>query len=363
MLIKQAEKVFITLADGTENSLSCGTEFSSSAQSEGIDGVIYSRDDLTINGNGTLCVSGEYAHGIVCNDSLKITAGNISVSANEDAIHANDCVCIKEVTLDLKSSDDGITVSNDEQTDYMYIESGDIKITGCYEGLEATTVTIAGGNIDIAPTDDGINAEKLIEISGGSVKIVNENGRDADGLDSNMDIVISGGKLFISVSQSGGSCAIDYGSENRGQCRIDGGTVIACGSNTMLEAISTNSKQAFIMKNVSGNANTVLTLKSSDGTEFISETIPAAFSAITLSTAELKSGDVCTLIVGETTQEITVDSTSEAGRTGFGGGGMGGRGGFDQDGMEKPGQNGTGSGSCQRCAGQFHNDCDRRRQR
>ena len=319
ILVERADRVFLTLADGTENTLSSGESYSETAKKAGIDGVIYSRDDLTVNGRGALRIIGKYRHGIVCNDSLKITAGNITVSAPQDAIHANDCVCIKDATLDLNAGDDGITVSNEEQSDYLYIYSGNIRISGCYEGLEATTVTVAGGNIDITSTDDGINANELIEISGGSVRIVNENGCDADGLDSNKDIVITGGKLFISVSQSGGSCAVDYGSENHGECRIDGGTVIACGSNAMLEAISTNSKQAFIMKNVSGEANTVLTLVSSAGTRLISETIPVGFSSVTLSTPEMENGDVCTLTVGNSTQEITVDSSAETiGGNGFG---------------------------------------------
>ena len=322
ILVEQAGKVFLTLEDGSENVISSGEVYSEEAENSGIDGAIYSRDDLTVNGGGTLNVSGEYSHGIVCNDSLKIAGGNISITAAEDSIHANDCVCIRDAKIHLKSGDDGITVSNDDRSGYMYIESGDIKIEGCYEGLEAATVTVAGGNIDISAVDDGINGEELIEITGGSTRIVNENGRDADGLDSNGDIVISGGKLFISVSESGGNCALDYGSENQGECRIDGGTVIACGSNVMLEPISTNSAQAFIMKSVSGHANTTLSLQSSDGTQLISETIPAGFSTVTISTPELKNNDVCKLTVGDSSQDIIVDSKPET-DGGIGAGGPG----------------------------------------
>jgi len=127
----------------------------------------------------------------------------------------------------------GITVSNDDETAFLYIESGNINISSCYEGLEAIDITIAGGAIDITPTDDGINANgsgnrSVIRITGGDITITNANGRDADGLDSNKDIYISGGTLFISVVGDGSNSAIDYGTENGGVCEISGGTVIAC---------------------------------------------------------------------------------------------------------------------------------------
>lgn len=113
----------------------------------------YSRDDLTINGGGSLNVTTEYQPAIVCND---------------------------------------------DESGYVYIESGNISIPACYEGIEAVDITIAGGKIDIMPADDGINANgrgsnSVIRITGGDISIINETGRDADGLDSNGDIFISGG--------------------------------------------------------------------------------------------------------------------------------------------------------------------------
>lgn len=71
--VEQAGKVFLTLADGTENSITSGAEYDGDVVSSGVDGAIYSRDDLTINGNGTLSVTAGYRHGIVCNDDLVIT--------------------------------------------------------------------------------------------------------------------------------------------------------------------------------------------------------------------------------------------------------------------------------------------------
>ena len=197
--VEQADKVFLTLADGTENTLSSGSSYNEEAVSSGVDGTVYSRDDLTVNGAGSLTVTAEYRHGIVCNDDLVITGGALDVTAAQDAIHANDSVRICNANLTLSAGDDGITASNDDETSFIYVESGAITIPNCYEGLEAVEITIAGGTIDIDPTDDGINANgnsgsSLITITGGEITVTDENGRDADGIDSNGDILISGGK-------------------------------------------------------------------------------------------------------------------------------------------------------------------------
>ena len=332
--VEQAEKVFLTLADGTVSSLSGGTAYAQADADSGIDGVIYSRDDLTVNGSGTLYVDAQYQHGIVCNDDLVIAGGTIDITAVQDGIHANDSARFTGAELVIRAGDDGITVSNDDGTGYVYVASGRISIPDCYEGIEGQAVTVAGGTIDIAPTDDGINAgggaDALIRIEGGDIIVINEAGRDADGLDSNGDIVISGGSLFISMSGDGGSCAIDYGSESGGSCRIDGGTVVAAGGSAMAEAMDPESGQGFLMRNTDGEAGTAVTLRDGAGNVLISEVIPCGFSNLILSAPELRVGEECTLSVGEEEEQITVDNSSDAGGFGmgrmFGGGMAGGRG-------------------------------------
>lgn len=331
--VEQADKVFMTLKEGTESTISSGASYNADVVSAGVDGTIYSRDDLTINGTGALSVTAEYQHGIVCNDDLVVTGGTISVTAAQDAIHANDSVRIREAGITLTAGDDGITASNDDETSFFYMESGGLSIPSCYEGIEAIQITIAGGTIDIVPTDDGINANgygenSAIYITGGDITITNENGRDADGLDSNKDIFISGGRLFISVADSGGSCAIDYGSENGGVCEISGGTVLACGSNTMAESFDSTSTQGFLMYTTSGAAGTNVTVKDADGNELISETIPCGFSSILVSTPEMSIGDTCVLSVGGAETELTIDNSSVSGFGGFGGRGNAAGGGF-----------------------------------
>ena len=326
ILVEQAKKVFLTLASGTENSISSGAEYAAQAEQAGIDGVIYSRDDLTINGSGFLKVSAEYRHGIVCNDDLVIVGGGMEITAPQDGIHANDSARLADVNITIKAGDDGITVSNDDETGYIYVESGNISIPSCYEGIEAVDITIAGGVLDIMPTDDGINANgrgsnSVIRITGGDITIINETGRDADGLDSNGDIYISGGNLFISVTSNGGSCAIDYGSENGGVCEISGGTVIATGSSFMAEGFDSASEQCFIMYTTStASAGTTVTLQNAAGNILLSEVIPCSFSSVVISMPELQMGETCKILIGDMEEEIIVDNSSSS--NGFGMGGM-----------------------------------------
>lgn len=327
--VEQADKVFLTLAEGTENIISSGSQYDEEVVASGVDGTIYSRDDLTINGTGALVVKAEYKHGIVCNDDLAVTGGRITIDAAQDGIHANDSVRIREAGISITAGDDGITVSNDDETAFLYVESGDIMIPACYEGLEAIGITIAGGTIDIRATDDGINANgsgagSVIRITGGDISIINPSGRDADGLDSNGSIYVEGGRVFISIADSSGNSALDYGSENGGECVISGGTVIACGSSSMAEGFAADSPQGFLMYNRTAEAGTTISLEDSLGRELLSEEIPCGFSSVVISVPGLKVGDVCTIKIGEEQEQITIDNTSASDfrSAGMFGGGM-----------------------------------------
>ena len=349
LIVEQAEKVFLTLSG--ENNISSGAEYGADAVSSGIDGAVYARDDLTINGAGALTVNAEYQHGIVCNDDLVIAGGDIKITAPSDGIHANDSVRICDSNIEITAGDDGITASNDEQTSWIYVQSGNISIPSCYEGIEAISITVDGGTIEIHPTDDGFNANgyganSAININGGEITVINENGRDADGLDSNGNIYINGGTVFISVSEN--SCALDCASENGGVCEVSGGTVIACGGSSMAEGFSSTSSQGFLMLNTSGAAGAVVTLKDDGGAVLLTDTIPCKFSSIILSTPELEIGDVCTVDIDGTETEVTIDNTSASGGFGgFGGNKFGrrfGNGGLDQFGNTESGMFGRHKG-------------------
>ncbi len=341
LYIKQADKVFITLKDGSESFL----KYTGGDESTKIDGAIYSCDDLTINGSGSLIITSEKLHGIVCNDTLVFAGGSIDISAGVDGVHAHDAIKICNTSVTVSAGDDGLHAGNDDKSSVFCLESGEIKITECYEGIEANIITIAGGNVSISSRDDGINANgsgatSIITISGGDIEIINQNGNDADGLDSNGSISITGGNLFISLTGTGPNSAVDYGSENGGRFTISGGTVIACGSSQMAEGPEKESTQGFIMQTVSGSAGDTLSVTDSDGNTIIEKEIPCSFTSVIISSPEISVGDTLTLNVGENSTEITVDNSTASGMWGgFDGFRPGNRG--DEGGRENQENNGA----------------------
>ena len=324
--VDQADKVFLTLAEGTENTVTSGETYSETALADKTDGAIFAHDDLTINGSGALTVTAAYKHGIAANDSLRITGGKITVTAPADTVHVNDSLHITGAAITLSAGDDAIRSDTS-----VAILGGSLTVNTCYEGIEAPEILIEDGAITVTSTDDGINAcgtetsdgsLPSVTISGGTVTLLNHSGRDADGIDSNGNIDINGGLVYISLAGDGGNCALDYGSENGGACRINGGTVVACGSSTMLETMSENSAQPSILYAGSTQAaGTEITLQDSSGETLLTYAAPNSFSAVLVSCPEMVTGSTYTLTLGDMAQEITLTQVA----TTYGvSGGMGG---------------------------------------
>lgn len=248
--VKNADKVFVTTASGTTNELTVSGSFTSDGDTN-TDAVIFSKDDLVLNGLGTLNISST-DNGVSCKDDLKITGGTISINCASDALEANDSIAVSDGTITIKTSKDGLHAENDEDNSqgYIYIcggtmditagsdgiqattitqiDGGDITISGS-EGIEATYVQINGGTIKISASDDGINGSAKssaysvrVEINGGDINIDMGQG-DTDGIDSNGDIYINGGTVSVN-----GQSPFDYD----GQGQLNGGTVIVNGSET-----------------------------------------------------------------------------------------------------------------------------------
>lgn len=178
--VRSADKVVIILEDGTDNTLISSGSFVQTDENN-VDAAVFSKDDLTIKGNGTLTVTASDGHGIVSKDDLKIKGGLVSVTSARKALSANDSVTI---------------------------DDGNLTLNAGTEGMEANNVVINGGSISIQAGDDGINATFLsdvsrpaIEMNGGSLTIVMGAG-DTDGIDSNGDLVMTGGTIDVTASSA-----------------------------------------------------------------------------------------------------------------------------------------------------------------
>ena len=196
-------------------------------------------------------------------------------------------------------------------------------------------------------TDDTATDEKepYIRISGGTLTIINETGRDADGLDSNGSIYIDGGDIRISLLGDGTNNAIDYGSESGGECIVTGGTILAFGGSGMAEEFSENCTQCAVLYNIGSTvqAGTLFSVRDQEGEEIISYTPECSYSSVSFSLPEMTVGETYTVVCGENSSELTMDSTAvSAGTTtgenigGNAGGhafGMGGMGGMRRGGM------------------------------
>lgn len=382
LYVQSGDKVFVTLAEGSSNSISSSASFDAADAETGdkVDGAIFSKATSVFNGSGSLTVTSDKGHGIVSKDDVKVTGGTITVKAGKKGIAGKDSVRIHDGKLDITAGDDGIHTSNDEDEDkgFVYVEGGDItisseddgihaetdltitggilSITKSYEGLEGQDIAISGGVIDIVASDDGINASEgssgkdntddfggfghgggfadnqnaTLTISGGTIN-VNAGG---DGLDSNGSMVVSGGKTYVSGPTNGGNGAIDCDNAS-----ISAGTVIAAGAVGMDINFGSDSTQCSMLvqfdSKVSGGTEVVL--KDSSGNTILSYTPKKDYQSVVLSSADIKTGETYTVTAGSQSKTVEMTDTiyGEGNPMGGGHGGMMG-GGQRPEGNQRP---------------------------
>ena len=182
--VKSADKCFVTLAQGSKNSVSDAAGYTLTDDDGDTEptAALFSKADLTLNGSGSLTVNGKCNNGIGSKDDLVICGGTYSVTAANDGLRGRDCVKVKDGTFDITSIQDAVKSNNDEDTtrgfikidggtwtinagdDAFHAESafilndGDVTVEQCYEGYEAIQIYLNGGTTSITASDDAINA-------------------------------------------------------------------------------------------------------------------------------------------------------------------------------------------------------------
>lgn len=430
--IKQADKVFITTAADSTNTLTNTSEYVA-IDANNIDAVIFAKSDVTLNGSGTLDIRSACGHGIVSKDDLVITGGSYRIDAASHALSGKDSVRIAGGTLSLTAGKDGIHSENTDTEDkgFIYVSGGDfqitcesdgldgdytvqidggtfhiaakddgihsdsdliitdgdVTITESYEGLEGKTITLTGGNMDVTSSDDGLNAAgegkvlgtdttdttsastdsasmapqpdageappempndsndtnradqmpdnangdrrgggfggdtggksfggrgggggfdeatdyNWITISGGTLHIC----AGGDGIDSNGNLTVTGGEIYVDGPTNGGNGSLDYA----GSGTITGGTFIAAGASGMAMNFGTDSTQGSMLVTVSSSYVTgSLTLTDSDGNVLVSYEPSMEYNCVVISCSQLAEGETYTLTAGGLT--TTVEMTS-----------------------------------------------------
>ena len=275
LYIKNAEKTIVTLVDGTENTLSDGENYILDDESNNEpNGTIFSKDDLVINGLGSLTINANYNHGIQSKNLLKIISGNIDIISNGDSIIGKDGVIVKEAVINIESQEDGIKATKvEENKGYIYLDNPEIIIKAKKDGIQAVTclyvkdgkynietgetnensqsnsdtstdysrkgmkagvdITIENGEYTIDSEDDGIHSNNSITVNAGTVNIASKD----DGVHADTELTINNGDIKVSESDEG--LEAKYITINDGNIDIttsDDGINASSGSSTTLDS-------------------------------------------------------------------------------------------------------------------------------
>ena len=137
LYVKSADKVFLTLANGTQNTLSGGDSFIAIDENN-IDAAIFSKDDLTLNGSGSLAVHAAAGHGIVSKNDLAITGGTYTITAASHGLSGRDSIRIADGDFTITAGKDGLHADNEEEAEkgFLHIMGGRFLITSDGDGME-----------------------------------------------------------------------------------------------------------------------------------------------------------------------------------------------------------------------------------
>ena len=239
LYVLEADKVFVTLADGTTNTLANGGSFVA-IDDNSIDGALFSKQDLTLNGSGSLTVTSPAGHGIVCKDDLVFTGGSYVVNSASHGLDANDSVRIAGGGFTIDAGKDAIHCENTDDTakGFVYISGGSIKAEAEGDGIAASAyMQIEDGSIDLLVGGGSENGSKAQSDGFGGFMGGRPGGRGSDNSTEETGTSMKGLKASSGLLISGGSIAIDSADDaihSDASLTINGGTfAIASGDDAI----------------------------------------------------------------------------------------------------------------------------------
>lgn len=303
--VMKADKTVISLEDGTVNTLS-DTEglVYTDEEKEEPNATLFSKKDLTINGTGTLVVNAAFNHGINGKDNVILMSGNYQVTSARSAFKGKDLLAVLDGSYEITAGNDGMHSDGN-----LGIFGGTIEILESVEGLEGGTIQIADGDISIKSSDDGINASSdeedvtpTLYISGGTVVVDAE----GDGIDSNGNFYMTDGDVTVYGPVSNGDGALDYD----GVFEMSGGQLAAFGMSGMAQGVSDGSTQNALMMTYPKEqaAGTEVVLKNGAGEELYRWSGAKAFNSLVIAVPELTTGESYVLETGESQLEFVLES-------------------------------------------------------
>ncbi len=269
--VYKANKTVITLAEGTENNVTDGDSYTfADSTSDEPNAAIFSKDDLTINGSGSLTVNANYNNGITSKDELKIIGGNIVVNAVNDAIRGRDCIAVKYANISVNAGGDGMQSNNDEDSEkgYIVVESGTLHITVGKDGIQAETrVIISGGNIKISSGGGSVNGS----LKSGNMGNPWDNRGMANNSNNAIDAVSTKGiKAAVDITIMGGTINIDSADDainSNDSVTISGGNIVLASGDDGMHSDSSleiNSGDISITRCYEGLESAVVTVNDGD---------------------------------------------------------------------------------------------------
>lgn len=226
--VKQADKVVLTLAPDSKNTISDTANYTfASTEEDEPDAAIFAKDDLTINGSGSLSVTANYKTGIKCKNDLKIMNGTIRVTSVDNGIIGKDTLAIKNGTVNITSTGDGLKSNNATETDkgILCIEGGDISINAQQDGIQSDNMLyiydgvikiISGGGSANAPERTNTDEFARNPFGGQSTTTEDDDTASMKGMKSTNSMAIFGGTFTLDC--------VDDTLHSNNTITIDGGT-------------------------------------------------------------------------------------------------------------------------------------------